>query len=151
MTNCGVRLTFSHGKTWRLYIVMVIAIRDYFWFYSSFRRSEQLVALALWIFKFSKSTNLSALTRNFYWRINPCIWIQCWFLTICAVYFQIWRFLLCRCTFLDPRDALCAAILIYHFRIFERRYGSLKYAVSFVLCDIFFWFNIVTFWRAVYL
>lgn len=30
--------------------------------------------------------------------------------------------------FTDPKDVMCAAILLYHFRIFERRYGSTKYS-----------------------
>jgi membrane associated rhomboid family serine protease len=42
--------------------------------------------------------------------------------------FDILNFLTCRLVFLDPKDIVCAGILLYHFRIFERRYGSRKFA-----------------------
>jgi len=45
---------------------------------------------------------------------------------------QFDKFLASRCVFLDPKDILCAAVLLYHFRIFERRYGSTKF-MSYVL------------------
>ena len=35
-----------------------------------------------------------------------------------------------RCIFCDLKDVLCASILLYHFRIFERRFGSAKFVVS---------------------
>ncbi|KAI0214374.1 Ubiquitin-associated domain-containing protein 2 [Lamellibrachia satsuma] len=50
---------------------------------------------------------------------------------------NVLRYIGCRSVFLDPKDLLCASILLYHFRIFERRYGSYKFAnflcASFVL------------------
>uniref|UniRef100_A0A671Z1B1 UBA domain containing 2 n=1 Tax=Sparus aurata TaxID=8175 RepID=A0A671Z1B1_SPAAU len=45
---------------------------------------------------------------------------------------QVWRFLLGRLVCLDVKDAFCSSLLIYNFRIFERRFGSRKYA-SFLL------------------
>lgn len=41
---------------------------------------------------------------------------------------EIWRLLTSRITFLDTKDLVCGALLIYYFRIFERRYGSHKFA-----------------------
>ena len=46
-----------------------------------------------------------------------------------SVTFQILRFLARRLVFLDLKDVMCAAILLYHFRIFDRRYGSRKFSV----------------------
>jgi hypothetical protein len=37
------------------------------------------------------------------------------------------KYIASRCVFLDPKDVLCASVLLYHFRIFERRYGSMKF------------------------
>ncbi len=51
----------------------------------------------------------------------------CWLLIFSL---QLLRFLACKFVFLDVKDLLCAAVLIYHFRVFERKYGSLKFAVS---------------------
>ncbi|XP_032960277.1 ubiquitin-associated domain-containing protein 2 [Rhinolophus ferrumequinum] len=46
--------------------------------------------------------------------------------------FQIWRLLCGRIICLDLKDTFCSSLLIYNFRIFERRYGSRKFA-SFLL------------------
>ncbi|XP_069746618.1 ubiquitin-associated domain-containing protein 2 isoform X3 [Narcine bancroftii] len=44
----------------------------------------------------------------------------------------IWRIISARIICLDLKDAFCNCLLIYNFRIFERRYGSRKFA-SFLL------------------
>lgn len=41
---------------------------------------------------------------------------------------QVWRFLCGRLICLDVKDAFCSSLLIYNFRIFERRFGSRKFA-----------------------
>ncbi|ELU15058.1 hypothetical protein CAPTEDRAFT_221027 [Capitella teleta] len=41
---------------------------------------------------------------------------------------NVTKFLLSKLVFLDPKDIFCAGILLYHFRIFERRFGSRKFA-----------------------
>ncbi|XP_037656570.1 ubiquitin-associated domain-containing protein 2 isoform X3 [Choloepus didactylus] len=46
--------------------------------------------------------------------------------------FQIWRLMCGRIICLDLKDTFCSSLLIYNFRIFERRYGSRKFA-SFLL------------------
>ncbi|XP_059577090.1 ubiquitin-associated domain-containing protein 2 isoform X3 [Alligator mississippiensis] len=46
--------------------------------------------------------------------------------------FQIWRLVCGRTVCLDLKDAFCSSLLIYNFRIFERRYGSRKFS-SFLL------------------
>ncbi|XP_030057211.1 ubiquitin-associated domain-containing protein 2 [Microcaecilia unicolor] len=46
--------------------------------------------------------------------------------------FQIWRFICGRIVCLDVKDTFCSSLLIYNFRIFERRYGSRKFT-SFLL------------------
>jgi len=46
--------------------------------------------------------------------------------------FRLDKYLASRSVFLDPKDILCASVLLYHFRIFERRYGSAKF-MSFLL------------------
>ncbi|XP_060895978.1 ubiquitin-associated domain-containing protein 2 [Labrus mixtus] len=45
---------------------------------------------------------------------------------------QVWRLLLGRLVCLDVKDAFCSSLLIYNFRIFERRFGTRKFA-SFLL------------------
>uniref|UniRef100_A0A3Q3W2W0 UBA domain-containing protein n=1 Tax=Mola mola TaxID=94237 RepID=A0A3Q3W2W0_MOLML len=45
---------------------------------------------------------------------------------------QLWRFLCGRLVCLDVKDAFCSSLLIYNFRIFERRFGTRKFA-SFLL------------------
>ncbi|MBN3307644.1 UBAC2 protein, partial [Amia calva] len=45
---------------------------------------------------------------------------------------QVWRLLCGRLICLDLKDTFCSSLLIYNFRIFERRYGSRKFA-SFLL------------------
>ncbi|XP_046764073.1 ubiquitin-associated domain-containing protein 2 isoform X5 [Gallus gallus] len=46
--------------------------------------------------------------------------------------FQIWRLVCGRVICLDLKDTFCSSLLIYNFRIFERRYGSRKFS-SFLL------------------
>ncbi|XP_028324446.1 ubiquitin-associated domain-containing protein 2 [Gouania willdenowi] len=41
---------------------------------------------------------------------------------------QVWRLLCGRLVFLDVKDAFCSCLLIYNFRIFERRFGTRKFA-----------------------
>ncbi|XP_051935742.1 ubiquitin-associated domain-containing protein 2 [Hippocampus zosterae] len=45
---------------------------------------------------------------------------------------QVWRLLCGRLVCLDVKDSFCSGMLIYNFRIFERRFGSRKFA-SFLL------------------
>lgn len=45
---------------------------------------------------------------------------------------QVWRFFCGRLVCLDVKDAFCSSLLIYNFRIFERRFGTRKFA-SFLL------------------
>ncbi|KAJ8253396.1 hypothetical protein GJAV_G00212480 [Gymnothorax javanicus] len=42
--------------------------------------------------------------------------------------YQVWRLVCGRLVCLDLRDTFCSCLLIYNFRIFERRYGSQKFA-----------------------
>ncbi|XP_060089644.1 ubiquitin-associated domain-containing protein 2 [Heteronotia binoei] len=46
--------------------------------------------------------------------------------------FQVWRLICGRTVCLDLKDTFCSSLLIYNFRIFERRYGSRKFS-SFLL------------------
>ncbi|XP_023408930.1 ubiquitin-associated domain-containing protein 2 isoform X2 [Loxodonta africana] len=46
--------------------------------------------------------------------------------------FQIWRLICGRIICVDLKDTFCSSLLIYNFRIFERRFGSRKFA-SFLL------------------
>jgi len=41
---------------------------------------------------------------------------------------QIWRLILNRLTFIHSKDLLCSALVLYYFRVFERRMGSKKFA-----------------------
>jgi len=41
---------------------------------------------------------------------------------------QIWRLLFNRLTYIHTKDLICSALVIYYFRIFERRMGSRKFA-----------------------
>lgn len=45
---------------------------------------------------------------------------------------QLWRLLFGRIVCLDIKDSFCSSLLIYNFRIFERRFGTRKFA-SFLL------------------
>uniref|UniRef100_A0A3Q3K1H9 UBA domain-containing protein n=1 Tax=Monopterus albus TaxID=43700 RepID=A0A3Q3K1H9_MONAL len=45
---------------------------------------------------------------------------------------QVWRLLCGRLVCLDVKDSFCSSLLIYNFRIFERRFGTRKFA-SFLL------------------
>ncbi|CAH8503679.1 unnamed protein product [Schistosoma curassoni] len=52
---------------------------------------------------------------------------------------SIWRLALCQLPFLSTKDLVCGGLLLYYFRIFERRYGSRKFLASFpwfILCFI---------------
>lgn len=51
---------------------------------------------------------------------------------------QVWRFFCGRLVCLDVKDAFCSSLLIYNFRIFERRFGTRKFAVSIKTVKIFF-------------
>ncbi|GFQ68898.1 ubiquitin-associated domain-containing protein 2 [Trichonephila clavata] len=42
--------------------------------------------------------------------------------------YEIWRVITSKLTFLETKDLVCGCLLIYYFRIFERRYGSHKFA-----------------------
>lgn len=42
-------------------------------------------------------------------------------------HYEIWRIFTSKLTFLDTKDLVCGSLLIYCFRIFERRYGSHKF------------------------
>ena len=44
--------------------------------------------------------------------------------------FNWWRLLTSKIAFLDVKDLVCCSLLFHFFRVFERRYGSRKYAVS---------------------
>ncbi|XP_076838739.1 ubiquitin-associated domain-containing protein 2 [Brachyhypopomus gauderio] len=41
---------------------------------------------------------------------------------------QVWRLICGRLICLDVKDAFCSALLVYNFRVFERRFGSRKFA-----------------------
>ncbi|XP_067143588.1 ubiquitin-associated domain-containing protein 2-like isoform X1 [Centruroides vittatus] len=41
--------------------------------------------------------------------------------------YEVWRIITSKLTFLDTKDLVCGTLLIYYFRIFERRYGSHKF------------------------
>ncbi|KER34156.1 hypothetical protein T265_00026 [Opisthorchis viverrini] len=41
--------------------------------------------------------------------------------------FQLWRLFLCKLAFLNTKDLICGGLLLYYFRIFERRYGPRKF------------------------
>lgn len=59
------------------------------------------------------------------WILSP---ITC---SVCLVVSsQVWRLLCGRLVCLDVKDAFCSSLLIYNFRIFERRFGTRKFAVS---------------------
>lgn len=45
---------------------------------------------------------------------------------------EFWRLVTSKLSFLDTKDLVCGSLLIYYFRIFERRYGSHRFA-SFLL------------------
>lgn len=49
---------------------------------------------------------------------------------------QLWRLLCGRIVCLDIKDSFCSSLLIYNFRIFERRFGTRKFA-SFLLATWF--------------
>ncbi|KFM74884.1 Ubiquitin-associated domain-containing protein 2, partial [Stegodyphus mimosarum] len=42
--------------------------------------------------------------------------------------YEVWRVVTSKLTFLDTKDLVCGCLLIYYFRIFERRYGSHKFS-----------------------
>ena len=54
--------------------------------------------------------------------------------------FQIWRLITAKLAFLDLKDLFLCSVLLYYFRIFERRFGSRKFVVSFKkahTCSVF--------------
>ncbi|XP_022257480.1 ubiquitin-associated domain-containing protein 2-like [Limulus polyphemus] len=42
--------------------------------------------------------------------------------------YEVWRVITSKICFLDTKDLVCGSLLIYYFRIFERRYGSHKFS-----------------------
>ena len=48
----------------------------------------------------------------------------------------MWRLFTSRAAFLDTKDLICGALLIYYFRIFERRLGSAKFASQLLACSL---------------
>ncbi|XP_074917614.1 ubiquitin-associated domain-containing protein 2 isoform X2 [Chelonoidis abingdonii] len=50
--------------------------------------------------------------------------------------FQIWRLVFGRTVCLDLKDTFCSSLLIYNFRIFERRYGSRKFSLGSCICSV---------------
>ncbi|XP_071453989.1 ubiquitin-associated domain-containing protein 2-like isoform X2 [Hetaerina americana] len=48
---------------------------------------------------------------------------------------QVFKLVTAKLVFLDPKDLICAGTLVYHFREFERRYGSRKYATHLLGCS----------------
>ncbi|GAB6019829.1 hypothetical protein CHUAL_001369 [Chamberlinius hualienensis] len=46
--------------------------------------------------------------------------------------YGIFKYILCRCVFFDVKDLVCGAILVYYFRVFEKRSGSLKFGSKLV-------------------
>uniref|UniRef100_A0A1A8DUM2 UBA domain containing 2 n=1 Tax=Nothobranchius kadleci TaxID=1051664 RepID=A0A1A8DUM2_NOTKA len=58
---------------------------------------------------------------------------QCVCVCVCFVcVLQVWRLICGRLVCLDVKDSFCSSLLIYNFRIFERRFGTRKFA-SFLL------------------
>ncbi|CAH8503641.1 unnamed protein product [Schistosoma curassoni] len=47
---------------------------------------------------------------------------------------SIWRLALCQLPFLSTKDLVCGGLLLYYFRIFERRYGSRKFLSFLFYC-----------------
>ncbi|KAF7257767.1 hypothetical protein EG68_05108 [Paragonimus skrjabini miyazakii] len=45
-----------------------------------------------------------------------------------------WRLILCRLGFLNTKDLVCGGLLLYYFRIFERRYGPRKFLSYLFYC-----------------
>ncbi|CAI2726057.1 unnamed protein product [Schistosoma spindalis] len=47
---------------------------------------------------------------------------------------SIWRLAFCQLPFLSTKDLICGGLLLYYFRIFERRYGSRKFLSFLFYC-----------------
>ncbi|CAH8534000.1 unnamed protein product [Schistosoma rodhaini] len=47
---------------------------------------------------------------------------------------SIWRLAFCQLPFLSTKDLVCGGLLLYYFRIFERRYGSRKFLSFLFYC-----------------
>lgn len=45
---------------------------------------------------------------------------------------EVWRIASTKLSFVDTKDLVCGSLLIYYFRVFERRYGSHKFACCLV-------------------
>ncbi|RWS13588.1 Ubiquitin-associated domain-containing protein 2-like protein [Dinothrombium tinctorium] len=44
-------------------------------------------------------------------------------------YFYLWRIVTAKLAFLDMKDLVCGSLLLYYFRVFERRLGSHRFSV----------------------
>lgn len=62
---------------------------------------------------------LAHLKKHFLWNYRDVF-----------VKYEMWRLITSKGTFLETKDLICGSLLLYYFRIFERRYGSHKYASS---------------------
>nr|XP_027207029.1 ubiquitin-associated domain-containing protein 2-like [Penaeus vannamei] len=49
---------------------------------------------------------------------------------------EIWRIASAKISFVDTKDLVCGSLLIYYFRVFERRYGSHKFASCLVASQV---------------
>ncbi|XP_066988751.1 ubiquitin-associated domain-containing protein 2-like [Macrobrachium rosenbergii] len=49
---------------------------------------------------------------------------------------EIWRIASAKISFVDTKDLVCGSLLIYYFRVFERRYGSRKFASCLVASQV---------------
>ncbi|KAG0715110.1 Ubiquitin-associated domain-containing protein 2 [Chionoecetes opilio] len=49
---------------------------------------------------------------------------------------EIWRIASAKISFVDTKDLVCGSLLIYYFRVFERRYGSHKFASFLVASQV---------------
>ncbi|KAG5450618.1 Ubiquitin-associated domain-containing protein 2 [Clonorchis sinensis] len=47
---------------------------------------------------------------------------------------SLWRLFLCKLAFLNTKDLICGGLLLYYFRIFERRYGPRKFLSYLFYC-----------------
>ncbi|CAL8086539.1 unnamed protein product [Calicophoron daubneyi] len=48
---------------------------------------------------------------------------------------SFWRIFLCKLAFLNTKDLVCGGLLLYYFRIFERRYGPRKFLSYLIYCS----------------
>ncbi|TPP60797.1 Ubiquitin-associated domain-containing protein 2 [Fasciola gigantica] len=47
---------------------------------------------------------------------------------------SLWRLVFCKLAFLNTKDLVCGGLLLYYFRIFERRYGPRKFLSYLFYC-----------------